>query len=229
MSSLRELETRIKSLRDQEQLKRLRDIFRNTQAVTQERRDGVSSALNQVKALRTIEADSRLLQAEERTCVSAAQARAGELVVLIGTPSPDSSKIGARLEAIRRATTSATNAVSTTWSGICGQYEERVKALRPLAEKLSPHVLVPMDALVRLLRSHGGSPPTSSTAVQSLLDAIAAFNTAIKSMKIDGPIGQFLRDASTGGADPKALFEPEIRKYLDDNPALWAALRVGFK
>jgi hypothetical protein len=48
-------------------------------------------------------------------------------------------------------------------------------------------------------------------------------------MKIDGPVGQFLRDASTTGADPRALFDPEIKKYLDENPQLWAALRVGLK
>ena len=64
---------------------------------------------------------------------------------------------------------------------------------------------------------------------QSLADAIAKFNAAIQSMKIDGPVGQFLRDASTTGADPRALFDPEIKKYLDDNPKLWAALRVGLK
>ena len=185
-NGLRDLEARIKSLPDQERLKRLCDLFRNTQTLTLERRDGVRTALDRVNALRAIEVDTHLLEAEEKVCVSSAQAKAGELFGLITITSPDSSKIGARFDAIKRATTSVNNAVSTTWNGICRQYEDRAKALRPLAEKLSPHVLVPIDALVRLLTSLGGSPPTSAVEVRSLLDAIDAFNTAIKSMKTDG-------------------------------------------
>jgi hypothetical protein len=228
-TALRELEARIKSLRDQEQLKRQRDLFRNTRDLTRERRDGVRSALGQVKALRTIEANEHVLETEEKTCLTAAQAKARELVALTTSGTPDSSKIGARLDAVKRATTTVNDAVTTTWSGICRQYEDRAKALRPLAEKLSPPALVSIDALSRLLRYHSSGPPTSVAALQSLLDAIRAFNTAINSMKIDGLVGQFLRDASTGGADPKALFEPEIKKYLDDNPALWTSLRITLK
>src|SRR5260221_11662403 len=100
-SGLRDLEARIKSLPDQERLKRLRDLFRNTEAQTRERRDGVRSVLNQIKALRAIEADSHLLEAEEKACVSGAQAKAGELVGLITITSPDSNKIGARLDTIK--------------------------------------------------------------------------------------------------------------------------------
>lgn len=228
-NGLRNLEARIKSLPDQERLKRLRDIFRNTQAVAIERRDDLQSALARVKALRTIQGDSHVLEADVSACLLTTKGKAGELDELIAATSPESNKIGARLDAIKRAITSTNGAIATTWSGICRQYDDRVQALRPLAEKLNPQLIGPIDTLVHLLRSHGGSPPTSATALQALLDAIAAFDAAIRSMKIDGPVGKFLRDASTGGADPRSLFEPEIKKYIDDNPALWTALRVALK
>lgn len=228
-NGLRQLEARIRSLPDQDRLKRLLALFENTDARVRERRDAVRSSLGRIKALRAIQANSGLLAAEEQACVSAAEAKAKELAELVGGVRPDSNKIAAQLEAIKRATAVVNNAITATWRGVRQQYEERVGAVRPLAERLSPQALGAIDGLARLLRSHGDSPPSSVAETGTLIDAIRAFNDAVKSMKIDGPIGKFLRDASSGGADPHALFDPEIRGYLDDHPSLWKALRVELK
>lgn len=227
-NGLRELEARIKSLPDQERLKRQRDLFQNTTIQARDRLNGVRSVVRQVTTLRIIEKSPELLEKETSACVSTVQARTTELEGLLGRPNPPSNTIGTQFDAVKRAAAGLGNSIAATWSSVCRQYIDRADALRPLAEKLSPSALAPLQALVQLLRSHG-SPPTSPLAIQSLVDSIAKFNAAIQSMKIDGPVGQFLRDASTTGADPRALFEPEIKKYLDDNPQLWAALRVGLK
>jgi hypothetical protein len=227
-NGLRDLEARIKSLPDQERLKRQRDLFLNTKTQAAERVNSVRAVLGQVSAMRVIDGKPRLLESEESACVSAVHARATELAALLGRPSPPSNTIGSHFDAIKRATTGLGTSVSTTWSTICRQYLDRADALMPLATRLSPNALAPLQALVQLLRSHPNAP-TSPSAVQSFLTTIAQFDAAIQSMNIDGPVGRFLRDASTTGADPRALFDPEIKKYLDDNPQLWAALRVGLK
>jgi hypothetical protein len=227
-NGLRDLEARIKSLPDQERLKRQRDLFQNTKTQATDRVNTARNVLHQVKALRVIDGNPRLLETEEGTCVSAVHARATELAALLGRPSPPSNTIGTQFDNIKRATTVLGASVNTTWTAICRQYWDRADALTPLAAKLSPNALAPLQALVHLLRSHANAP-ASPSAVQSLLTAIAQFNDAIQSMNIDGPVGKFLRDASTIGADPRALFDPEVKKYLDDNPQLWAALRVGLK
>lgn len=228
LNGLRELEARIKSLPDQDRLKRQRDLFLNTKNQAKERLNNVRSVCSQVTTLRVIEGNPKLLETESRTCMSIVQAKSTELLGLVGRPNPPSNTIGSQFDSVKRATAGLGSAVTSTWNSVCRQYFDRAEALRPLAEKVSPSALAPLQALVQLLRSHV-SPPTSPSSVQSLVDAIAKFNAAIRSMKIDGPVGEFLRDASTTGADPRALFEPEIRKYLDDNPQLWAALRVGLK
>ena len=228
LNGLRELEARIKSLPDQDRLKRQRDLFQNTKNQAKDRLNGLRSVGAQVTALRVIEKNPELLEVEATTCISAVQAKSTELMGLLGRPNPPSNTIGAQFDAIKRVTGGLGSSVTTTWNSVCRQYLDRADALRPLAEKVSPNALVPLQALVQILRSHG-APPTSPSVTQSLVDAIAKFNTAIQSMKIDGPVGRFLRDASTTGADPRALFEPEIKKYLDDNPQLWTALRVGLK
>ena len=93
---------------------------------------------------------------------------------------------------------------------------------------MSPSALAPLQALYNCCAPTSARRrplrPSNPWSTRS-----RKFNAAIQSMKIDGPVGEFLRDASTTGADPRALFEPEIKKYLDDNPQLWAALRVGLK
>ena len=228
LNGLRELEARIKSIPDQDRLKRQRDLFQNTKNQAKERLNGVRGVCAQVTTLRVVEKNPELLKVETTACISAVQARSTELMGLLGRPSPPSNAVGAQLDGIKRATSGLASSVTATWSSVCRQYLDRADALRPLAEKVSPKALVPLQALVQLLRSHA-APPTAPSVIQSLVDAIAKFNAAIQSMNIDGPVGRFLRDASTTGADPRALFEPEIKKYLDDNPQLWTALRVGLK
>jgi hypothetical protein len=228
LNGLRDLEARIKSLPDQERLKRQRDIFQNARVHATDRVDTLRTVIRQVATLRMVGGNPRLLETEERTCLSAVRDRATELSELLSRPSPPSTPIGTQFDATKRATTVLATSVNATWSAMCQQYSDRADALRPLAQRVSPTALAPLQALVHLLMS-SSTPPTTPHAVQSLRDAIQRFSAAIQSMQIDGAVGQFLRDASTTGADPRALFVPEIKKYLDDNPQLWAALRVGLK
>jgi hypothetical protein len=228
MNVLRDLEARLKSQPDQQRLGRQRELFRNTKAQAEDRRAAIRTVLREVRALRTIGGNPRLLAEEEATLVAAVRSRGSELASLLGKPSPSTSTIGAQLDAIRRGTVALATPVAAAWESVRRQYLDRAAALTPLAEKVSPNTLTALQALTQLLRAHA-TPPASSSGVQSLLAAIATFNAAIQHMNIDGAVGQFLRDASTTGADPRALFQPEVKTYLDEHPQLWTALRVGLK
>lgn len=228
MNVLRDLESRLKSQPDQQRLGRQRELLRNTKVQASDRVAAIRTVLGQIRSLRIIDSNTELLARDEAALLETVRAHGSELATLLGRPSPPTNAIGSKLDAIRRSTGALANSINTAWTSVCRQYLDRAEALRPLAAKVSPTTLAPLEALSQLLRSHGG-PPTSSTEVQSVLAAIGRFNAAIQRMNIDGAVGQFLRDASTTGADPRALFEPEIKKYLDEHPQLWAALRVALK
>src|SRR5688572_8237847 len=98
-NGLRDLEARIKSLPDQERLKRQRDLFLNTKTQATERVNSVRTVLGQVSTVRVIDRNPRLLEGEERACVSAVHARAIELAALLGRPSPPSNTIGTQFDA----------------------------------------------------------------------------------------------------------------------------------
>lgn len=228
MNVLRDLEARLRSQPDQQRLGRQRELFRNTKAKATDRLETIRTEIRKVRAIRTIDGNSRLLAEEEAALMSSVRLCSSELTSLLGKTSPSANLIGAQLDAIQRATVALAKSVDATWESVRRPHLDRAAALAPLAEKVSPSTLGPLQVLRQLLHSLP-TPPTSSSGVQSLLAAIAQFNAAIQQMNIDGAVGQFLRDASTTGADPKALFQPEIKKYLDEHPQLWAALRVGLK
>ncbi len=226
LNGLRQLEAKIRGLPNQDGLRIRRQLFRNAQVETRARRAELILALEQVKALRSIQASPDLLVESEQKRLSAARIRARELLDLVREVNPDSAKLSEKLDAIKRNAKALLEEVKTKWVKACEDHQDRANALRPLAEHLSPGLVQRIQALDRLMRLGTPSPPTSAEAVQSIVDARTAFAAEIASLALGGPIEAFLRDAQAGNGDPKALLDTRVREYLDAHPVLWKSLRV---
>lgn len=225
-NGLRQLEARIKGLPNQDVLRSWRQLFRNAQVEVQERRAELQSALDQVKALRTIQAMPGLLIESQHKRIAAARSRARELLDLVGKTNPESHKLSEKLDAIKRTAKALVDDVKTEWAQVCQDHRDRADALRPLAERLSPRLVQHIQDLDRVMRPGMPHPPTAAETVRSIVDARTALALEIGSLDLDVPIEKFLRDAHSGNGNPQALFDPQVRAYLDAHPVLWKSLRV---
>lgn len=225
-NDLRQLEAKIKGLPVQDSLLRQRELFQGAREEVCERRGDLQGSLQKVRALRTIQGNPNLLAESQQRKLAAVRAKGRELLNLVGEANPESAKFGEKLEALKRAAKGLSDDVKTSWIEVCQGHQERANALRPLAQRLSPHLVQRLQDLDRLLGPGTLSPPTSATTVQAIVEARKALATEIASLNMDGPVETFLRDAQLGNGDPRALLDSQVREYLDDHPALWKSLRV---
>ena len=186
----------------------------------------LQDALEQVQALRSIKGNPNLLADSQRKKLAAVRAKGRELLNLVGEVNPESGKFGEKFEAIKRTTRGLSDEAKMGWVEFCEGHQERANALRALAQHLSPSLVQCLERLDQLLRPGGATPPTSATSVQAIVEARKALAVEIGSLKIDGPVGEFLRDAQTGNGDPKALLDPTVCEFLDAHPTLWKSLRI---
>ncbi|HRQ58635.1 MAG TPA: hypothetical protein PLN31_14575 [Azoarcus taiwanensis] len=223
---LRQLEAKIKGLPVQEVLLRRRELFRGAQREARQRWADLQVTLEQVKALRTIQAKPDLLAQSEQKRLSVVWARARELLGLVGEANPESDKFSEKLDTIKRTTRALSDDVKTTWGQVCQDHQDRANVWRPLAKQLSPKLFQCIQDLDRLLSPGTTSSPTSADMVRAIVDARRALASELASLAIDGPIEKFLRDAQAGNGDPKGLLDPRVLEYLDAHPVLWRSLRV---
>jgi hypothetical protein len=227
-NKLRELEAKVKGLPDQSALVRRHQLFRNAQTQAQQRVAEFQLTQKQIKALRAIRADASVLLDIEERRLSSAREKASELVSAMEKADPDSGKLGERLEAIKRTGKALADDVQSNWARFCEEQRDYATALRPLADRLSPELARRIVELTDLLISVASNAPTSIDVAQRFTDARKALDEEVASLNlnVDAPIVRFIQEAQVGMGDPRALFDAQIRKYLDENPTLWKSLRV---
>jgi len=225
-NGLRELEAKIKGLPVQDSLLRRRQLLRATTDQVQQRQAELQEAIEQTKALRTIQDDQSLLANVERKALAASRSKAQELLNLVTQPDQENNEISARLEAIKRACKSLSDGVKTDWAQACMEHQERANAFKPLAQRLNVSLLARIEQLEKLLIINSRSPPTALATVQAIMVARKALAAEMATLDMTGPIETFLRAAQNHNGDPRALSDPQIRDYLDAHPALWKSLRV---
>lgn len=227
-NGLRELGAKIKGLPIQDALRGRRQLMITTRAHVEQRKAELETALEQLAALRLLQADQTLLAEAERRCLAAAKSKAQELLKLLAQTTQENNEVSAPLDAIKRAGKSLSDGIGTQWSEACQGYLARARALKPLAPQLNAKLLVCIEDLERLLGPYSAAPPTSPTAVQAIAAARAALDAEVGGMAMNGPVETFLRNAQNRCGDPKALFDEEVLAYLNAHPALWKSLRVVF-
>jgi hypothetical protein len=225
-NGLRELGAKIKGLPIQDALRGRRQLMITTRVQVEQRKAELETGLEQLTALRLLQADQSLLAEAERKCLAAAKSKAQELRKLLAQTTQENNEVSAPLDAIKRAGKSLSDGIGAQWSEACQTYQARARALKPLAQQLNAKLLVCIEDLERLLGSYSTVPPTSPTAVQAIVAARAALDAEVAGMAMNGPVETFLRSAQNRCGDPKALFDDEILAYLNAHPALWKSLRV---
>lgn len=225
-NGLRELEGKIKGLPVQEALQRQRQLLRSTRENVRQRESELKAGIGQLNALRTMQADQSLLASAEQKALATAKSKAQELLNLLAQADQDNNQVSMRLEAVTRAARGLSDAVKANWVQACQVHRERAEALKSLAQQLSPNLLACIGELERLLQANDAVPPADPATVQAIVTARSALDAQVAALEMNGPVETFLRHAQNGNGDPQALLDPQIRAYLDANPALWKSLRV---
>jgi hypothetical protein len=68
--------------------------------------------------------------------------------------------------------------------------------------------------------------PAGYTKIESFEKRVAEFPTYISSLGLSMKIEDFLRKASSAGADPNLLYDDEIKEFLQENPGLLGQMRL---
>lgn len=225
---LGQLAAKIRDLPVQDALKRRRQLYGNATAEAQACRQELDTALNQVRALRTIRADPDRLSESERKRRSTARLRSEDLQQLLDGRDVDQARISEKFENIKRSTRGLLSEAKADWVELCQAHQERASLFRALAEQIDLAAAQRIGVLARQLQPDA-APPTSLEAVQAALQTRLDLSAEIERMNTNGPIEQFLRDALARRGDPRALFDPVVREYLDAHPSIWTSLRVSLE
>lgn len=128
-------------------------------------------------------------------------------------------------ELLKQAAESAATGLREAWArGIEGRLREKAALLR-LLEQVLPQPGRVLKRIVTGIQSEN-DPPTSKEAAKRIQDAFAELDKLAGQLELDGAFGDFLRAAaSPGGADPKALLDPDVKKGFDKH-SLWKSFRV---
>lgn len=221
---LRQLEAKIKGQPRQEALMRQRKLFSRTQEEVQRHFSDVQDVLARAQAMRAIRNDTQLLLDAEQRRLNTVRVRARDIRTLLAKPDCESKDVSEKLEGIKRACAALSEDVTGSWRQFSDECNSQVGAFRSLAQRLSPGLTQRIETLERLVQ--GAEPPREPEAVQALVSAREAFQQDVQSLKIDGPVESFLRDAQAGQGNPKALLDPAVQQYLNEHPQLWNLLRV---
>lgn len=221
---LRQLEAKIKGQPMQDALMRQRKLFNRTQEELQQHLFNIQDVLARAHAMRAIRIDAKLLHDAEQRRLNTVRSRAREISDLLAKPNCEAKDVSEKLEGIKRAYGAFSEDVKGSWREFSEEWHSRASAFKSLAQRLSPDLLQCIETLERLAR--GAEPPREPDTVQALVSARKAFQQAVQSLKIEGPVESFLRDAQAGQGDPRALLDPVVQQYLNEHPQLWNSIRV---
>lgn len=136
-----------------------------------------------------------------------------------------SSDVEKRFIAIQDYIKSADDRLVTRWKNyidtFCAAYGQLASAVQAAHLPGADQIRVSLAAV----SAHAGTPPASPEESDVRAAELNAVHNGLKDMGVGTAIGRFLVDAAAGVADPKALEDPDVRKFIE-NANLWKMLRV---
>ena len=82
-----------------------------------------------------------------------------------------------------------------------------------------------LENLLHSIEARMNEPPVSEEQAVSIRNDLDDLVKGVAALELEGPGGLFLIEAAKGAADPRALYEPEIRQFIEKFD-LWRLLRV---
>jgi hypothetical protein len=129
------------------------------------------------------------------------------------------------LDLLQKAAETAANGLRDTWTrGLEAKVKEKGAIVKLLTEVM-PVQGRQLKKVVASLQSET-APPTDKESAKRVRDLFGELDKVVAGLELDGPFGDFLRAAaSSDGADPKTLLDPEVKKAFDKY-GLWKSFRV---
>jgi hypothetical protein len=69
-------------------------------------------------------------------------------------------------------------------------------------------------------------PPPTTGAAQKVREHLEALRIAVRDLGLAGEVGDFMVAAAEGRADPRDLYKPSVKEFLDGRPEVWRLLTV---
>lgn len=109
------------------------------------------------------------------------------------------------------------------------QLDAQLEPLIPLVEIVKEVQLLGVDEIVEAMEevaSKGGAPPESMEAARQIKEDLTLLRQRLSELDLEGPGGEFLKDAVNGRAKAKDLLKKEIQEFLDEKN-LWDIFTIN--
>lgn len=126
---------------------------------------------------------------------------------------------------ISQAANSSWNAVKTNWSNYIASKSEAYGGLVEAVRKAGLDPTGELASVLQRLRSCQNNPPQTAEEADLALSAVEGISQFLLKGGLAGPVGDFLVAAASGSADPRALDDADVRKFVEDH-SLWHLLKV---
>jgi hypothetical protein len=128
--------------------------------------------------------------------------------------------------AIREASTKIKTDVRNVWREFS---EDKSRSYSQLADASSAARLEGCGALrlaAEKFQAAVQEVPSTRERAEGVTQAMQGVLRAVESLGLTGKVGQFLVASARGEGNPKTLFDPEVRGFLEEHDALWSLLRL---
>jgi hypothetical protein len=136
-------------------------------------------------------------------------------------------RVDAALTQINERLNGGTEAVAKGWRLLIDEKMKRYAPLTEAAERVPMPGAAGLRAALAELERWRETPPQTPQAADAFTAQADALPAAVANLGLEGPAGVFMIQASRGQARAKDLLTPEVRAFLDANPAIWSMLKVS--
>ncbi|MGU3656006.1 hypothetical protein [Methylobacterium fujisawaense] len=152
---------------------------------------------------------ARLRKALGRSPGEVTPARADELMVRIG------DQVSAGRKALRDRWKAFADATSRDYGALAkAGRDARLRGAEGLEEAL------------RAFGTAAANAPANAAAARRVRERRDALRTSVRDLGLEDEVGAFMVAAAEGRADPRDLYNPAVKGFLDARPEVWRLLRV---
>lgn len=130
------------------------------------------------------------------------------------------------LEKNKETTSQVISSLKTKWSTHVQDQLIKYKSIVEIANNARLPGASEMSKELTAIATEFQNIPADYTKIDSFEKRVAEFPKYISSLGLSSKIEDFLKKASSTGADPNLLYDSEIMEFLQSNPGLLAQMRL---
>lgn len=120
---------------------------------------------------------------------------------------------------------SSLNSLKIQWKKLVQGKIRAFKSLIGAAEEANIHGSIKLRMLLDSLEEKATTPPSSREQVKATKQQVEDLVNSIIDIGLEGEVGAFLISAANGLGDPRILFKPAVKEFVERHN-LWGLLRV---